>query len=108
LGKAEYIATVGEDAFYPQPKIKSAIIKINCAHSPIPAEKIEALLQFAKIGFSKKRAKLKNAFKGKIEDAASLLTLAKINVDQRAEELSADDWGRLAEVSTMAAEKMVK
>lgn len=98
LGRAQYIKTIPENVFYPAPKVKSAIIRIEISHSPTRPQKIEEVIKLVKRGFSKKRAKLKNALNGKIENHASLFESAGVDVNKRAEDITAKEWQYLAQI----------
>ena len=95
--KPEIIAYVSKNAFYPVPKVDSAIIKITPrpdvghAMSYIDAKKFFDLV---KRGFLAKRKMLKNNIPN--------INFEKIGLNPkcRAEELSVDDWVRLYTILT--------
>jgi 16S rRNA (adenine1518-N6/adenine1519-N6)-dimethyltransferase len=89
-------------AFYPPPKVDSAILKIDMhPEALLPAGRIERFFQYAKAGFSQKRKTLRNSLAGGLripaEKASRLLTEAGIDPQRRAETLSLQEWGRLVE-----------
>lgn len=89
------VKAVSRQSFWPEPKVESAIIKLKIADSPADPKKIEGVMQIVKAGFSKKRAKLKNALKPKFGDTTSLLRACGIDSSARAEDLSSQEWKKL-------------
>ncbi len=83
-----YLFTVPEQVFYPQPKVKSAVIRLvrNERESlPCPVEKYIALVKKA---FNQRRKTLRNALKGEYPE-----TMAKNEVlGRRAEQLSPEEF----------------
>jgi 16S rRNA (adenine1518-N6/adenine1519-N6)-dimethyltransferase len=101
-GHPEIAGRIPAGAFYPPPKVDSAILKIDIHPEPlIPAGRIERFFQFAKAGFSQKRKTLRNSLSGGLripaEKAGLLLQEAGIDPQRRAETLSLQEWGRLVE-----------
>ncbi len=96
--KAEKIADVPASAFWPQPKVDSAIIKLNVGtgHCPVHKKDEKKFFRLVKIGFSAKRKQLqKNLSAGlHIEQDKIKEILKKNNLNEkvRAQELSLDDW----------------
>lgn len=95
---AEIIAFVPKHNFYPAPKVDSALIKITPKQNP---ENILAVdfFDLIKIGFSSRRKTLYNNLKSKYKKLA-LTDLENIgfNPQIRAQELSLNDWQKLAKI----------
>ena len=94
------VACIPAAAFYPPPKVDSAVIRIDILPEPvIPASQIDTFFHLAKAGFSQKRKTLRNALSAGLRlspsDGASLLMQAGINPQRRAETLSLEEWGKL-------------
>lgn len=96
--QSEIVALVTKHNFYPAPKVDSAIIKIKPQKNlkNIPAK---VFFDLIKTGFSSRRKTLFNNLKNKYKN----LTLAQIenlsfSPQIRAQELSLDDWQRLAKI----------
>lgn len=101
-----HVANVPRDAFMPPPKVDSAVVKL---HHLTPQDmktrgydKPEAILGFAKIGFSAKRKKLTttlsalpNVPKDALETALEGMGFSQ---GARPEELSVDQWVQLYKV----------
>jgi 16S rRNA (adenine1518-N6/adenine1519-N6)-dimethyltransferase len=101
--KAEYLFTVLRESFEPIPKIDSAVIKITRNKEPLERSKDETkkFFKIVRAGFSAKRKTLVN-------NLANGLQLEKAEIEQklvslgffgntRAQELSVEDWKKLAE-----------
>lgn len=99
-----YIAArIPAEAFFPAPKVDSAVLCIDIY--PVPQIKTELLNTFfnlIKAGFSQKRKTLRNSLSSGLHVASSAAEemLAKANIDskRRAETLSIEEWERLSEM----------
>lgn len=90
-------------AFYPPPKVDSAIVVIDIHPSPlIPRAHLAIFFQLIKAGFGQKRKTLRNSLSSGLHIAASeagaLLDQVGIDPRRRAETLSLEEWGRLVAV----------
>lgn len=97
------------DAFYPIPKVDSAIVRIEIFPSPIiPAEQINTFFTLAKAGFSQKRKTLKNSISAGMSDSPDqterMLIESGISPQRRAETLSIEEWKSLADLYYTTAE----
>jgi len=96
-GKATYIKTVSENCFYPAPKVKSAIIKIEVyLDNQTSTKEKEETLKIAKIAFTGKRKKAINTLSShyKIEKTEIIKILEKLNLDKdtRPERITTEKW----------------
>ena len=99
--RPEIIAAVGRAAFYPAPKVDSAIIKFTQIHAPKSTAETQKFFKLVKIGFSSRRKILiKNLepFIGKKNKAKWLEIFAKLGLTEkaRAQELSVGQWQELS------------
>ncbi len=99
-GKPKIGEVIPAEAFYPQPKVDSAILCIELYQGPIiPEDGLDAFFAMIKAGFSQKRKTLRNALSGGLRittgESERLLSKASIDPMRRAETLSLDEWGRL-------------
>ena len=90
-------------AFYPQPKVDSAVLCIDLYPQPkIPSDKLDIFFSIIKAGFSQKRKTLRNALSGGLrittEESEGLLSAASIDPKRRAETLNLEEWGRLVRI----------
>lgn len=94
---------VPKEYFTPPPKVDSQVIVLSTRSQPLilPHEE-KAFFRVVKAGFSAKRKKLRSSLSGGLAmskpDVERILTAANISPDVRAEDLSLDQWRRLAEV----------
>jgi len=96
-GEPILVRRIPAKAFYPTPKVDSAIIRIDLYPEPIlPAEKRELFFKLVKAGFLHKRKTLRNSLstglKWPSEKTEALLTAAEINPQRRAETLNLSEW----------------
>ena len=100
-GKPRITAGIPASAFFPAPKVDSAVLIIDIYPSPlIKLELLDRFFQLIKAGFSQKRKMLRNALSAGLRipptEAADLLTRANIDPQRRAETLSLEEWERLS------------
>lgn len=99
-GKPEIVSYVDSSAFYPEPKVNSAILKIKNIKKEFSDEYYKKLFKIIKIGFSSKRKKLINNLSAGLQiskkESESILQKAKINLNARAQELSLEEWKKLS------------
>ncbi|NCU38268.1 ribosomal RNA small subunit methyltransferase A [Candidatus Saccharibacteria bacterium] len=92
---------VAKTYFSPSPKVDSQVVVLTLRETPlVPPEDERALFRVVKAGFGAKRKKLRSSIAAGLAiskpAAEELLRHADINPEQRAEDLSIDDWLRLA------------
>jgi 16S rRNA (adenine1518-N6/adenine1519-N6)-dimethyltransferase len=100
FGFPKILSRVPAGAFYPVPKVDSAIIRIEIYPAPIiPADQLDTFFQIAKAGFSQKRKMLRNSLSAGLRQDRStienLLLEADIEPQRRAETLTLDEWKSL-------------
>jgi 16S rRNA (adenine1518-N6/adenine1519-N6)-dimethyltransferase len=92
--------TIPAAAFYPSPKVDSAVLCIEIYPQPVlPVDRLEPFFALIKAGFSQKRKTLRNALSGGLRiavfESERLLCAAGIDPQRRAETLSLEEWGNL-------------
>jgi len=102
-GQPRIAASIPAGAFYPAPKVDSAVIRVDLYPQPlIPITRLERFFQLARAGFSQKRKTLRNSLSAGLRistsEAARLLENASIDPMRRAETLSLDEWRLLATI----------
>ncbi len=100
-GEPRLLFSVPPSAFYPAPKVSSAVVRVDVAREPrARVENVERFFQVVRAGFSAPRKQLRNALAlGLGLDtvaAASLLGIAGIDPRLRAQALSLEQWAALA------------
>jgi 16S rRNA (adenine1518-N6/adenine1519-N6)-dimethyltransferase len=101
-GRVQVAAKIPAGAFYPPPKVDSAVVRVDLFEKPlIPEGQIDAFFKLIKAGFGQKRKTLRNALSAGLrlpaEKVAQILEAVGINPQRRAETLSIEEWGRLVE-----------
>jgi 16S rRNA (adenine1518-N6/adenine1519-N6)-dimethyltransferase len=99
-GHPEIKSRIPAGAFYPVPRVDSAVIRVDIYPEPqIPEARLDLFFRLAKAGFSQKRKTLRNSLAGGMawqkDWAADLLLLTGIDPMRRAETLSLEEWGEL-------------
>ncbi len=89
LADIEVLEIVHRDAFYPQPNVKTAIVRLVENEKWLLEEK-QKFFEFVTAAFTNRRKKMKNIFK----TSAGRLTLEEL--EKRPEELSPDEFVKLS------------
>jgi len=102
-GSPRIAARIPAEAFFPAPKVDSAVLCIDIYAQPIvKPELLKTFFKLIKAGFSQKRKTLRNALSAGLHiaptTAEEMLTKANINSQRRAETLSIEEWERLCEI----------
>ncbi len=100
-GKPRIAARIPAGAFFPAPKVDSAVLCVDIYESPqIAPELLDTFFQLIKAGFSQKRKTLRNSLSSGLHISpavtVSLLTNANVDPQRRAETLSLEEWSHLA------------
>ncbi len=101
-GQPSKVFSIPAGAFYPPPQVDSSLLQIALYPQPvIPADQLTGFFQLAKAGFSQKRKTLRNSLAGGLgcekETAEMLLVQAGISPQERAENLTLQNWSNLTE-----------
>jgi len=91
---------VPASAFHPQPKVDSAVLRLDVLPTPaVPDIPAAAFFRVARAGFSQKRKQLINTLSGGLHlskaDVGNLLEQNGIDPKRRAETLALAEWGTL-------------
>jgi 16S rRNA (adenine1518-N6/adenine1519-N6)-dimethyltransferase len=103
-GQPQIAAYIPAGAFYPPPKVDSAVIRVTLYPEPlIPRGQLATFFRLAKAGFSQKRKTLRNALSGGMHwptaQTEEMLEAAGIDPMRRAETVRLEEWQRLVEVA---------
>lgn len=100
-GRPELVHHIPAGAFYPPPKVDSAVVRIDTYDRPaVAVTDIDKFFRVVKAGFSQKRKQLKNSLAALPVSAAQVaaaLAQAGIDPTRRAETLSLAEWSKLVE-----------
>jgi 16S rRNA (adenine1518-N6/adenine1519-N6)-dimethyltransferase len=99
-GKPTIVDYVPAQSFYPQPKVDSAIVRIEVyPKSTVDVKDIAGFFEVVKAGFSAPRKQIRNSLAQGLrlepEEVAQLLKQAKISPQCRPETLSIEEWAKL-------------
>ncbi|MDJ0616043.1 MAG: 16S rRNA (adenine(1518)-N(6)/adenine(1519)-N(6))-dimethyltransferase RsmA [Calothrix sp. MO_192.B10] len=94
LAECQMVSIVPAKAFYPVPKVDSAIVSLRPRNIETPAHNSKQLETIVKLGFGAKRKMLRNNLQSLIERDRfiQLLEQLQINPQARAEDLSVQQW----------------
>jgi 16S rRNA (adenine1518-N6/adenine1519-N6)-dimethyltransferase len=100
--RATILFEVPPTAFWPPPKVHSAVVAMDRLPQPpveLPSEEIEVLFHLLRAGFAQPRKQIHNVLPGVLglppDDIAAALEGAGIDPVARAQHLSLADWERL-------------
>lgn len=101
-GKPDIVQRVPARAFYPAPKVDSAILRVELSESvPLTRNQRDAFFRVVQAGFAERRKQLHNALTHhlhrKNEEVCACLIAANIDPGRRAETLSIAEWLHLWE-----------
>ncbi|MDX2239637.1 MAG: 16S rRNA (adenine(1518)-N(6)/adenine(1519)-N(6))-dimethyltransferase RsmA [Leptolyngbyaceae cyanobacterium bins.302] len=98
LADCEFVCDVPAKAFYPPPKVDSAVIRLRPRSLPTPADDPQKLEMLLKLGFSSKRKMLRNNLQSVVDRdrLGELLENLGANPQVRAEDLSVEQWVQLS------------
>jgi 16S rRNA (adenine1518-N6/adenine1519-N6)-dimethyltransferase len=96
-GAPRIVAYVPATAFYPPPKVESAVVRLDLFAQPrLDVEGRERLFTLARAGFAEKRKQLHNSLERNLrlapEQVAGWLEACGISPERRAQSLSVDEW----------------
>lgn len=95
--EARVVGRVPPTVFVPRPKVESALVRLRRRdHPPVDVPSTERLFELVRAGFAHRRKTLRRALAASLSDAVATLEEAAIDPRARAEQLSLDDWARLA------------
>ena len=99
-GTPSIVCYVPAQAFYPPPKVTSAVVRIDpYSHAAIQVENMGEFFDVVRAGFAAPRKQLRNSLSVGLDisagQASNLLEMAELDPRQRAENLSLEDWWRL-------------
>ncbi|MEC4803103.1 MAG: 16S rRNA (adenine(1518)-N(6)/adenine(1519)-N(6))-dimethyltransferase RsmA [Jaaginema sp. PMC 1079.18] len=98
LAKCEKVCDVPAKAFYPPPKVDSAVIRLYPQLPEIKAQNPRFLEQLIELGFANRRKMLRKNLSSVIDRTlvSSILDNLELNPQARAEDLGVRDWVQLS------------
>ncbi len=101
-GQPKLAHRIPAGAFYPPPKVDSAVVRVDTyPQPPIAVTDVDRFFKIVKAGFGQKRKQLKNSLVAGLGKPAAEIIIALeqagINPTRRAETLSLEEWGQLTD-----------
>ncbi|MFZ1027592.1 MAG: 16S rRNA (adenine(1518)-N(6)/adenine(1519)-N(6))-dimethyltransferase RsmA [Limnoraphis robusta] len=98
VAECDFICDVPAKAFYPPPKVDSAVVRLRPRSIEQPAENPKNLEMAVKLGFASKRKMLRNNLQSVIDRdrLSQILEQLEVNPQARAEDLSVEQWVSLS------------
>ncbi|MGA3218444.1 MAG: 16S rRNA (adenine(1518)-N(6)/adenine(1519)-N(6))-dimethyltransferase RsmA [Acidimicrobiales bacterium] len=96
--EAALVGTVPSSVFVPQPRVGSALVSLKRRDEPLVGPSVvpaPELFRVVRAGFAQRRKMLRRALAG-LNVSSGVFAAAGIDGQARAEQLSVEDWGRLA------------
>ncbi len=100
FAQVRLIRTIAPGAFYPRPKVESAVVRLDVLARPrVEVADTDRFFEVVRAGFGERRKQLRNSIAHGLglgpQTAEHILARAHIDPRRRAETLSLEDWGRL-------------
>lgn len=95
---ARLVGKVSAEVFLPRPRVESALVEIIRREAPATNADPARLFALVRAGFGQRRKMLRRSLAGTVDEGA--FDAAGVAPQARPEELSVEDWGRLAAAST--------
>ncbi len=104
----EIVDRIPAGAFYPAPKVDSAVVRLRRRPQPaVPVEDVAFFFRVVRAGFAQRRKQLRNALSAGLgrpsAAVAAALQAAGIDPRRRAETLTLEEWAQLADALASAA-----
>lgn len=101
--EAEIVDRIPAGAFYPPPKVESAVVRLRRRLEPaVPVDDREHFFEVVRAGFGQRRKQLRNALAAGLNLPTAMVTqaMSKAGIDprRRAETMTLAEWARLASV----------
>ncbi|GAB4566373.1 MAG: 16S rRNA (adenine(1518)-N(6)/adenine(1519)-N(6)) -dimethyltransferase RsmA [Anaerolineae bacterium] len=101
--EAEIVDRIPAGAFYPPPKVESAVVRLRRRLEPaVPVDDREHFFDVVRAGFGQRRKQLRNALAAGLNLPTAVVTqaMSKAGIDprRRAETMTLAEWARLASV----------
>ena len=102
-GKPHIAANIPASAFFPAPKVDSAVLIVEIYPAPlIDEDLLDAFFRLIKAGFGQKRKTLRNSLSAGLHippaEAVNFLMRANVDPQRRAETLALAEWSELTSI----------
>jgi 16S rRNA (adenine1518-N6/adenine1519-N6)-dimethyltransferase len=101
FARPEIVARIPAGAFYPPPKVDSAILRLRpWGRPPVDAPDDDAFFAVVRAGFGQRRKQLRNSLRANLglpqDQIDAMLVQASVEAQRRAETLTLAEWAQLA------------
>jgi 16S rRNA (adenine1518-N6/adenine1519-N6)-dimethyltransferase len=101
-GEPRILFYLKRGAFYPVPKVESAVVRLDLYDAPpVPVTDIAGFFRVVKAGFAHRRKQLRNTLAAALRleprDVEEALTAVEVDPRRRAQTLAIEEWGRVVE-----------
>lgn len=113
-GSPRIVAKAPPGAFYPSPRVHSAVVRICLHREPVtPVANVEAFFDVVRAGFAQRRKQLRNSLSQGLKlpphEIVEVLHRAGLDEKQRPQELSVEQWVHLTrELTELGPEERTK
>ena len=101
FAQVRIVRTLPAGAFYPRPKVDSAVVRLDVFDPPRPVEDTKWFFEIVRAGFGERRKQLRNSLAHGLtldsDTVAAALARAHIDPTRRAETLTLDEWNSLCQ-----------
>lgn len=98
--EARVVGRVPPTVFVPRPKVESALVRfVRHPSPPVDVPSPERMFALVRAGFAQRRKTLGRALRSVLADPSAVLGEAGIDPRARAEQLTLEEWARLARVA---------
>jgi 16S rRNA (adenine1518-N6/adenine1519-N6)-dimethyltransferase len=99
-GHPRLVARIPARAFYPAPKVNSAVVRIDLyERPPVEVEDVDRFFEIVRAGFAQRRKQLRNSLARGLgmepNVVAEALSRCAIDPTRRAQTLSVEEWGKV-------------
>lgn len=99
-GRPRIVAKAPPGAFYPSPRVNSAVVRIELFEQPpVEVDDVGAFFQVVRAGFAQRRKQLRNSLAHglelPVERVVEAMHRCALDEKQRAQELTVEQWARL-------------
>ncbi len=97
FAQARVVRTIAAGAFYPRPKVDSAVVRLDVLdRPPLEAEDTKRFFEIVRAGFGERRKQLRNSLARGLslepDRVVAALSRARIDPARRAETVTLDEW----------------
>lgn len=101
FARVHIVRTIAAGAFYPRPKVDSAVVRLDVFDPPPTVEDTKRFFEIVRAGFGERRKQLRNSLARGLsldsDQVTAALSQSHIDPMRRAETLTLDEWSALCQ-----------